>query len=141
MLDAMARARRSAASLEDACARHGSASRRWAETADEARAQWDDATGRALQQRWLEPYRPLIDGLHRRAQTAIEGHRNALDVAGRAVDAAMRAADAVTRATSALRQAQSHGAAARAEISTADSETANARQLASYVSERLSTLG
>ncbi|MBC7844437.1 MAG: hypothetical protein H7099_19155 [Gemmatimonadaceae bacterium] len=141
MLDEIARARRSSASLEDACARHGSASRRWAETADEARAQWDDAAGRALQQRWLEPYRPLIDGLYRRAQTAVEGQRTALDSAGRAVDAATRAADAVTRATSALRQAHVHGAAAQAEISITVSEAASTRQLSAYVAERISSLG
>ena len=141
MLDEIARARRSATALDDACARHGSASRRWAESADEARTQWDDAAGRALQQRWLEPYRPLIDGLHRRAQSAMEGHRTALDAAGRAVDAATRAADAVTRATSALRQARADASTAQAEIGTAVLETASTRQLASYVSERLSSLG
>ena len=141
MLDEIARVRRSSAALEDACARHGSASRRWAETADEARVQWDDAAGRVLQQRWLEPYRPLIEGMYRRAQTVVEGHRTALDSAGRAVDAATRAADAVTRATFALRQAQTHGATSQAEISIAVSEAASTRQLASYVSERISSLG
>ena len=103
--------------------------------------QWDDAAGRQLQHQWLDPFAPLIDGVHASARTAIEGQRAALDRTGRAVDAAHRAADATGRAIAAVRQAFAHASAAQSEISTALAESSRTHQLASDVSDRVASLG
>ena len=141
MDESIAYAQRTAAAYEDAWLRHGAASRRWMESADEARVQWDDAAGRQLQQQWLDPFAPLIDGVQASARTAIEGQRAALDRTGRAVDAAHRAADATGRAIAAVRQSFAHASAAQSEISTALAESSRTHQLASDVSDRVASLG
>lgn len=141
MDESIAYAQRTAAAYEDAWSRHGAASRRWTESADEARVQWDDAAGRQLQQQWLDPFAPLIDGILASARTAIEGQRAALDRTGRAVDAAHRAADATGRAVAAVRQSFAHASAAQSEIGTALSESSRTHQLAADVSDRVASLG
>lgn len=141
MRDGVVYCRTLADRLHEAAERLGADGRRWRDTADAARATWDDAAGRDVFQRWLLPYETALGQAGQALLAAAEGHRAALVHADDAATAAGEAARHAAQALGTAQDATARATTVRAAAATARGDANFANGLAQQALAAANSLG
>ncbi|MBI1396985.1 MAG: hypothetical protein GC151_13490 [Betaproteobacteria bacterium] len=141
MHDGIVHARTLLTSASEAAQRVTLAVRRWEESTDHARSAWDDAAGRDVFNRHLEPQRSALQTALPAFGSAVEGLTYAIDRASLAEDAVSAAASDISLAAASIGRARNDASHARAEVATARSEASSATAIAQSVTGRINALG
>ena len=141
MTDAITHARRLIDDAAEASMRYSAAYRRWTEDAGAVRLIWNDAAGRSMFERFLDPHHTLLDGAAPLFSMAIEGQREALGHAVSAIEEALIADNAAASAIREAADARHQAGTARGEVDMARAETRLAQSEAQIVVGKLNELG
>lgn len=141
MDDGVAYVRALAGQFQESAVRFGSSFRRWSDSTESGRSLWDDAAGRDVYARFVDPHFALLSEAEPALALAVETQQAALAAATEAAGAAAQAATLVAQAAGAMRSALGYAATARTEAASAQSELSRARSMAQAVMATVSALG